>query len=258
MPIITLTTDFGSRDPYVAAMKGVLRRHCPDVTIDDLTHEITPQDILETALFLEAAMPWYPEDTVHLVVVDPGVGTKRRPIAARAGGHIFVGPDNGLMTLWLLRHQLEWAFQIKAGTNANAVISNTFHGRDIFAPAAAWLANGGEPHALGEAIDSLQQLQLPLPKRDGPYRYGVIIHIDRFGNCVTNIQREQEAHPSPGGTIHVGDHVFPLHTTYGDVDAGAPLALYGSSGRLEIAVNQGNAARQFGLARMMAVTLKAT
>ncbi len=256
MTIITLTTDFGMRDPYVAAMKGVLRRHCPKATIDDLTHDIAPQDILEAALFIEAAIPWYPKGTVHLIVVDPGVGTARRPVAVSAGGHVFVGPDNGLLTLWLMRHKMDWAYQIRPDANNGVMISNTFHGRDIFAPAAAWLADGGAPEALGDAATSLDKLPLPTTRRDGKGRQaGVIIHIDHFGNCITNIQREGDTDGTIAGTVHVGDHIFPLHTTYGDVAPGAPLALYGSGNRLEIAVNQGNAARQFGLARMMSALL---
>ncbi len=226
MSIITVTTDFGTRDPYVAAMKGVLRCHCPEAIIDDLSHEIAPQDILEAALFLEAAVPWYPKGSIHLVVVDPGVGTARRPVAACAGGHIFVGPDNGLLTLWLMRYELEWAYEIKTDAQNGVAISNTFHGRDIFAPAAAWLADGGAPDALGQAVTSLEKLRLPATKRDEKHRQvGVIIHIDRFGNCITNMQHDEEAVAEGTAEVHVGDHIFPLHSIYGDVMPGAPLAL---------------------------------
>jgi len=254
MPIITLTTDFGMRDPYVAAMKGVLRKLCPDVALDDLTHDIAPQDILEAALIDEAATPWYPENTVHLIVVDPGVGADRRPIAVRSGSHIFVAPDNGLLTLWLQQHPLEWAYEISPQAPGIATISNTFHGRDIFAPAAAWLAAGGDPTALGNLLSSLQQLDVPKPVTDDDNRIeGVVIHVDRFGNCITNIRQDMFEFSS-AWNVYIGGNVLPLCSTYSDVEPGTPLALFGGSGRLEIAVNQGNAARQFGFTRMTPIS----
>lgn len=255
MALITLTTDFGMRDPYVAAMKGVLRCHCPDAVIDDLSHDIAPQNILETALFLEGAVPWYPADTIHLVVVDPGVGTSRRPVAAGAGGHVFVAPDNGVLSLWLAAHPLDWAYQIDPKALGGNAISKTFHGRDIFAPVAARLACGHDPVTLGESVTDLQRIEIPEPEYTDDNRIaGVIIHIDRFGNCITNIHRDNPG-AGMGCTVHIGDYIFPVHTTYGDVAPGTPLALYGSGARLEIAVNQGNAAQQFGFAQMASVTL---
>ena len=255
MPIITLTTDFGMRDPYVASMKGVLRKLCPKVFLDDLAHDIAPQDILEAALFVEAAMPWYPENTVHLIVVDPGVGTERRPVAARTGGHVFVVPDNGLLTFWLQKYPLEWAYEICPQAPGITAISKTFHGRDIFAPAAAWLATDGAPAALGNSLASLQHMDIPEPiKNSNTHINGVVIHIDRFGNCITNI-RQDSCNLSSACSIHIGGNTLSLCSTYGDVPPGAPLALFGSSGRLEIAVNQGNAARQFGFARSTALSV---
>jgi len=252
--MITLTTDFGVRDPYVAAMKGVLRRRCPGAIIDDLTHDIAPQDVLEAALFIEDAAPWFPDGTIHLVVVDPGVGTTRRPIAAGSGGHLFVCPDNGALTLWLGRHKLDWAYEIISDASATEMVSSTFHGRDIFAPAAAALANGGDPATLGKPVTDLVRIQIPAPDCYDKGRIsGVIIHIDHFGNCITNIRREHNA--VAAGAVYIGDCAFPLAKTYGDVPPGEPLALYGSGGRLEIAVNQGHAARQFGLAHMTQVIL---
>ena len=256
MVTITLTTDFGMRDPYVAAMKGVLRQHCPEAMIDDLTHDIAPQDIIEAALFIEAAMPWYPEGSVHLVVVDPGVGTARRPIAVSTGSHIFVTPDNGLLSLWLNDHTLDWAYEINPAALNCDIISNTFHGRDVFAPAAAWLANGGNPAALGNTLSDLKQLDVPEPvHKDNNQIAGVILHVDRFGNCITNIRHEDSMVTAETQCAYAGDDRFPLCDTYSDTPPGAPLALYGSSERLEIAVNQGNAARQFGLTRWTPVVL---
>ena len=256
MALITLTTDFGMRDPYVAAMKGVLRCLCPDAVIDDLSHDIAPQNILEAALFLEGAVPWYPANTIHLVVVDPGVGTLRRPVAVGADGHVFVAPDNGVLSLWLAEHSLDWAYQISPKALGNQAVSNTFHGRDIFAPAAARLACGHDPATLGEGVTDLQRIKIPEPEHTDDNRIaGAIIHIDRFGNCITNIRREKPS-ADVGCRVHIGDYAFPVHSTYGDVAPGTPLALYGSGNRLEIAVNQGNAALQFGFAHMASVILE--
>ncbi|MCK5861111.1 MAG: SAM-dependent chlorinase/fluorinase [Candidatus Hydrogenedentes bacterium] len=248
MPVITLTSDFGMRDPYAAAMKGVLRKHCPSVFIDDLTHDIAPQDILEAALFLEAAVPSYPEGTIHLVVVDPGVGTSRRAIAVGAGGHVFVAPDNGLLSLWLKKYLPDWIYEIDPAVVDAAAISNTFHGRDIFAPAAAWLANGGIPSRLGNELPHIKQLNIPDPiYTDDNQITGTILHIDRFGNCITNIRREEVE--TKIDSVHAGNHVIAFNNTYSDVPVHVPLALYGSGDRLEIAVNQANASRQLGLTR---------
>ncbi len=248
--LITLTTDFGARDPYVAAMKGVLRKRCPDAVIDDLSHEIPPHDIMEALLFLEDAVPWYPEEAVHVVVVDPGVGTQRRPLALSIGGRRFVGPDNGVFSMFLAENKADWIYAVNPDTLDVAVISSTFHGRDIFAPAAAWLAKGGNPAHLGAPV--LEPLRLPLPEtlwlEESP-KTGRIVHIDRFGNCITNIRRRRGGKTDASLAVVVGAKQIPLRQTYGETPFGALLALFGSSGRLEIAVNQGNAARLLGLSR---------
>jgi len=147
-PLVTLTTDFGHRDPYVAAMKGVLHQRCPAVHIEDLSHDLAPQDLIEAALFVEAAMPYYPPGTFHIVVVDPGVGTARRPLALKADGQYFICPDNGLMTLYLQQHPLETAHVITNPAWMLPEVSATFHGRDIFASAAAMLASGSSLEAV--------------------------------------------------------------------------------------------------------------
>jgi S-adenosylmethionine hydrolase len=249
-PIITLTTDFGLRDPYAAAMKGVLLRHCPEARILDLSHEIAPQDLVGAALFAEAAMPWFPENTIHLVVVDPGVGTARRPIAARAGGQVFVFPDNGLLTLLFRRLPVGEAHVIAQCPFIPEEVSRTFHGRDVFAPAAAWIALDHPLDTLGPPMEHL--VELPLPghkvKADGSV-CGEVIHIDRFGNCVTSIPAAlfSDATVSRSAVVQNGARTLPLRGTYADVARGTALAVSGSAGRIEIAVRNGNAAVTLGL-----------
>ena len=248
--LVTLTTDFGTRDPYVAAMKGVLLRTCPELRVLDLGHEIAPHDVLEGALFLAGALPHFPAGTVHVAVVDPGVGGERRPIAVRAGGQTVVCPDNGLLTLFLRAYEREAAHVIANVEFMAAEVSATFHGRDIFAPAAARLACGASLEAAGPPLESIVTLYVPEPTRaaDGAV-HGEVIHVDRFGNAITNIPRVV-AEATERAKIHVaGRSLGGLRRTYVDVAAGRPLALIGSSGHLEIAVNGGSAATGLGLRR---------
>ena len=244
--LLTLTTDFGTRDAYVAAMKGVMCSISPALRMVDVTHEVTPQDVMEAAFVLREAVPYFPEDTVHLVVVDPGVGTARRPLALRSGGHWFVGPDNGLFPLIL----------DEASPDAAVVLdeprfwrtpepSTTFHGRDIFAPAAAHLSAGAPLDTLGSPAGPLEPLHWALPITEAEGIQGWVVHVDRFGNCITNITR---AAFKPHGTDHplkcfVGTTVLEaVQPTYGAAPASEPLLLFGSSDHLEVAVNGGNAA----------------
>lgn len=247
-PLVTLTTDFGARDPYVAALKGVLHRHCPGVRIEDLGHEIAPQAITEAALFLEAALPEFPPGTVHLAVVDPGVGTARRPVAARAGGHLLVFPDNGIITLLLRRLPLEEARLIERCPFFPPVRSATFHGRDVFAPAAAWLAAGNALDTLGPPAPDLVELRMPeAAPESGGAMLGEVIHVDRFGNCVTNLVPGAHAAGMVSFSFSGREWALRLSRAYGDVEPGAVLALTGSTGRIEIALNGGSAARTFGI-----------
>lgn len=242
-PLVTLTTDFGTRDPYVAAMKGVVYRVNRSVHIADLTHEIAPHDVFEAALFLSRAIPHYPEGTVHIAVVDPGVGTDRHPIALSACGQFLVCPDNGLPTFLLREHPLQEARII---TNpaylAGSAISTTFHGRDIFAPAAAHLASGVPLHELGVELDTIVTLDIPtVTVERGKKIIGKIIHVDRFGNLITNI-RERLLEGAAPGMVWAGRHrLTGLKRAYAEVSPGTPLALFGSSGYLELAVNGGSA-----------------
>ena len=255
--MITLTTDFGTKDAYVAAMKGVMLGICPEARFVDVTHEISPQDVMEAAFVLREAVPYFPDGAVHLVVIDPGVGTGRRPVAVRTGTDWFVGPDNGLFPLVL------------GDTSPDAIVelnnrrcwrtttpSTTFHGRDIFAPAAAHLAAGRPLEDLGSSVDALKPLRWAQPRVDEDGIKGWIVHIDHFGNCITNISRDlfethlpdHDSRSESAYKCFVGHERFRrTHVTYGAVSEGDPLLLFGSSGYLEVAVNGGSAADQLNL-----------
>jgi S-adenosylmethionine hydrolase len=242
-PVVTLTTDFGLRDPYVAAMKGVLRAGCPGLTVDDLSHAIPPQDLRAAALFLEAAIPCYPPGTIHLVVVDPGVGGSRRPMAVRLpDGSLLVGPDNGVLSLaWGRAPECR---EITHPDLPRRPCSNTFHGRDLFAPAAARLAGGFDFSALGPPIGDPCRIVLPQPRGGPGEATGEIIHLDHFGNAVSNLPA---AWAGPAAQVRVRGLDLPIHATYSAVPVGAPLALAGSTARIEVAVREGDAGRVLGL-----------
>ena len=256
-PVVTLLTDFGTKDAYVAAMKGVILTRCPEVTIVDLSHEISPQDIFEGALFLAEAAHYFPPRTVHCVVVDPGVGTSRLPIAASAGGQFFVAPDNGVLSLFVRKHPLG---EVRMITNKRFMLDRicaTFHGRDIFAPAAAALASGVPVEEAGNRTATMTMLDIPCAKRDEDNRVvGIVMHIDRFGNAITNIRRE-DLDPAGPRDVRAGHtRLACVSETYGDVEHGQAVALIGSSDYLEIAVNRGNAHVQLGLSRGNRVELR--
>jgi len=247
-PIVTLTTDFGMKDPYVAAMKGVLHRMCPGISVVDLTHDIDPQNVLEGALFVAASAPYFPIGTIHVVVVDPGVGTGRRPVVVLAAGQFFVTPDNGLLTLFVREHPIEEARIISNPGFMLDDVSPTFHGRDVFAPAAAKLAAGATMSDAGPRLDEIHLVDIPEPQRDGGHTIsGEIIHIDRFGNAISNILRSSLG-DAQCKVICVGQTRFDgIHQTYADTEPNTPLALFGSVGALEFAVNQGSASATLGL-----------
>ncbi len=248
MTIITLLTDFGLQDAYVGVMKGVIWGIAPDVQIVDLTHDLPPQDVFQGALTLWRAVPYFPPGTVHLAVVDPGVGTSRRPLAARMGDHFFVGPDNGLCSFALEQVEAQ-------GGQAQFVcldqrqywlpqVSRSFHGRDIFAPVAAYLARGVRLEALGSPVSDPTRLALPQPQRNATGWRAQIIHVDRFGNLATNLRQEQL---SPGAVVTIrlkGAEIRGLVQAYGDQRTGELVGMFDSSGFLAIAMVNGNAARQ--------------
>jgi S-adenosylmethionine hydrolase len=258
--IVTLTTDFGTADAYVSAMKGTMLSIAPDTRLVDVTHEIGAQDVMESAFVLKSAQPYFPEGTVHLVVVDPGVGTSRRAVALRKDGHWFVGPDNGVFPLVMDEESPDAAVELDNPemwrTDAP---SNTFHGRDIFAPAAAHLAAGCALDDLGSSIGDLEPLRWARPITNPRTVQGWVLHVDHFGNCITNIRRSTIAaaldletdptpHSLPLDEAYVGTTILhDLHSTYGDVGEEDPLLLFGSTGFLEVAVNGGSAAERLDI-----------
>lgn len=250
-PVIAFLTDFGTRDHYVGAMKGAALTICPDATLVDITHDIDPQDVLGGALELAAACPYFPPGTVFVAVVDPGVGSPRRGIAAAAGGHSFVAPDNGLLTL-PLRGAGARIVSLTNPRYARDTVSRTFEGRDRFAPAGAWLAAGADVSELGDPVRDPVLIEIPAPVLDGSTVHGVVLRVDRFGNLVTNIERPTLDRLAAGGriTVTIGSRThIPVAGTYADVREGAICALVGSTDRLEIAVAHGSAAALVGAAR---------
>jgi S-adenosylmethionine hydrolase len=254
-PVIALLTDFGLHDHYVGAMKGVVLGICPDATLVDITHDIPPQDVATGALELAAAFRYFPAATVFLCVVDPGVGSTRRPIAAAAGEYFFVAPDNGLLSLAV--GDAPAVVELTNATYRLRDVSTTFEGRDRFAPAAAWLARGTALAELGPAVDTITRLALPAPRVWPRAIAGEVVRVDRFGNLVTNIDVEAMAAIGESSRIDVmiGDVPLPLVRTYTDVGDGALCALVGSSGYLEVACRGGSAANRLAVGRGAAVHL---
>jgi S-adenosylmethionine hydrolase len=246
-PIITLLTDFGSGSGYPAQMKAVLLAALPDAQLVDVSHEVPHFDVLSAALILEACVPRFPARAVHLAVVDPGVGTTRRPLCVRdAAGRCLVGPDNGLFTPFLGPGSA--AVELANPAHVPAPASSTFHGRDLFAPVAAWIAGGGDPAALGPAVADPVRLPWPAARREGEEIHGECLTADPFGNVLTSVRAEDLGAAVPAH-VRVGAHGARFVRTFGEGRAGEVLALVGSSGRLEIAIREGNAARALALAR---------
>jgi S-adenosylmethionine hydrolase len=243
--IVTLLTDFGTVDGYVAEMKGVILSAAPLTNIVDVTHDIPPQDVERARLVVARMWRRFPAGTIHVVVVDPGVGSTRAGLCVESDGRYLVGPDNGVLSPALLIPSAR-AVELPLPTNASA----TFHGRDVFAPCAAALA-GGEPiESLGQPAPTPIVRRTPEPVRQVNGQLdGEVILIDRFGNCVTNL------FGFGAGTVAVGSRRIPLRRTYADVDVGEVLALVGSAGFIELAVRDGNAANTLGLQRGSRVTL---
>jgi S-adenosylmethionine hydrolase len=246
-PIITLTTDFGLKDPYVAEMKAVILRISPDATIVDVSHEIEKFNMKMGAYVLASAAPYFPKRTVHVAVVDPGVGTQRRPIAVQTKRSICVGPDNGILSLVAAR---EGTKQVREITNRKLMmlrISNTFHGRDIFAPVAAHLSKGTSPSQVGPRIENMRTPSFAKPATFRNKLVGEIIHVDDFGNIITNIPAEMMKPFAKTGriVIRVENRKTKLRLckVYGDLRRNEAIGIIGSHDFLEIAVNQGNASK---------------
>jgi len=246
-PLLTLTTDFGTQDSYVSQMKGVILSHAPQARLVDLSHELPPQNVLAASLFLEQVVPTFPNDTIHLCVVDPGVGSQRRGVAVEFPSGRFVGPDNGLLTHWLEREQPLNVVELNQPQWWRQPVSRTFHGRDVFAPVAAAWCRGHKLDELGTAAQNpLVLLPQPAVVRTDEALTGEVIAVDHYGNLITNLVATDVEH------FAAGHHVFvevgrqtncKIHACYADVPNGQLLALIGSSQRLEISVNCGHAAQ---------------
>ena len=246
-PLITVTTDFGEDGYYLGAMRGVLYSLCREATLVDITHQITPYSPLEGSFILDQATSTFPAGTVHLAVVDPGVGGLRKPIFLRARDCWFVGPDNGIFTPFL--DDAEAVYRIREEV-ALPGRTTTFDGRDLFAPAAARLARGEDPATLGEPTQQVARLHVPRPQRDGGSVVGRVLFHDRFGNLITNIRRDDLSGLGEDVEVWVGTYrMRRLSRTYDDVALGETMALIGSSGHLEVAVSQGNAAAHLGVGK---------
>lgn len=235
--VVTLLTDYGLHDSYVAEVKAVLVSRAPQVTLVDVTHDVPAGDVRAGQYLLARAWHRFPVGTVHLAIVDPGVGTGRRALAGAAAGHFFLGPDNGLLSS--LPEATRWVdLAVPAGAAA------TFHGRDVFAPAAARLANGAAIEELGPPAAEVVRSPLPVPVWDGAAWLGEVVYVDRFGTLVTNLPADAV---EPGVRLVVGDReVGTLRRTFGDVDPGHLVAFVGSGGTIEIAVRGGSAVRLLG------------
>jgi S-adenosyl-L-methionine hydrolase (adenosine-forming) len=250
-PVITLLTDFGSVDHYAGAMKGVMLGICPDAQLVDISQEITPYAITEAAFALSQAWTCFPAGTVHLAIVDPGVGSARRPILVEAEGHYFVGPDNGVLTMLYDAVPALDAREITAEHYFRQPVSRTFHGRDIFAPVAAHLANGAAPAEFGKQIGDYLRLSFAAPTRTGPKIWaGTILKVDRFGNLITNFDS--------GSWLRLAAEPFEMKvgaclvsrmaSNYAEMRPGDLYVIGGSAGYLEVSMNRGRAGDTVGAA----------
>ena len=255
MPVITLITDFGIKDGNVGVMKGVIWGICPTAQISDLSHMIQAQNIREAAYIFARSVPYFPKDSIHIVVVDPGVGTKRRPMAAKIGDWFFVGPDNGTITGLLQRaEQAGWQTEFVELNRIKYWLPNVsfvFHGRDIFAPVAAHVANGVPLRELGTSFTDPLRLELPKPEKTKDGWRGEVIHIDHFGNISSNIRAEdlgEAMRQKENIMVHLNGIVIKgMVDTFGERPVGELITLLGSTGNLGISVVNGNAAARFGV-----------
>jgi S-adenosyl-L-methionine hydrolase (adenosine-forming) len=247
--VITLTTDFGARDWFVGTMKGVIASIAPQTKVIDLTHDLPQGDIRGGAFALATSHRFFPKGTVHLVVVDPGVGSRRKAIAVQTAGSLFVGPDNGVLSWALAKEKIRYICSLENETYFLRPISRTFHGRDVFAPVAAHLSRGVPIQKLGPALKEFASLDWPEPCERRSSVVGEVVYIDRFGNAITNLQGGLVRDSSEATCeVHAGRRrVCPVKTHYQAVAPNFPVAVVGSSGLVEIAVNGGAAEKALGL-----------
>jgi S-adenosyl-L-methionine hydrolase (adenosine-forming) len=257
-PVIALLSDFGTCDHYAGTMKGVMLGICPDVTLVDITHDIPAHDVMAGALELAAAFRYFPAGTIFLTVVDPGVGSARRGIAADVGDFRLVAPDNGVLTAVFREAPPKKVVELTERRYARPTVSRTFEGRDRFAPAAAWLAKGIQLTALGRAVSDYQKLDIPVPSVSESRVEGRVLRVDRFGNLVTNVDRRTFEKLAQGGPVQIaveGHAVARLVATYAEMPPGEVCALFGSTDHLEFAANSVSAAGQLGVARGASVSV---
>jgi S-adenosyl-L-methionine hydrolase (adenosine-forming) len=258
MSIITLTTDFGPGSPYVAMTKGVILSLCPTANIVDIAHDIPPQDIRRAALLLDEVADWYPAATIHVVVVDPGVGTDRALVYARIGEHHYLAPDNGLLSRRASRTPPTKIIRLSNPEHWLPQVSNTFHGRDILAPVAARLASGLDPDQLGTPMDRLTSLEWQEVRVSSSRIDGCVIEIDTFGNLITNITTNALAGRPTDRRACIVCNIYEtwgVHRAYGEQVNGTFVALIGSSDRLELAIVGDNAAKRLGVGVGTPVTI---
>ncbi len=246
-PVITLTTDFGLVDPFVGIMKGVILRLVPQARIVDVTHGVPPQNVLVGAYAVRSAAGWFPRGTIHVAVVDPGVGTRRRALAVETRDGWLVGPDNGVLSLAAAAAGVRRIVDVSRSRWRLRPVSRTFHGRDVFAPIAAALATGVAPEELGTRVRAMHRLRIPAPRRRGGGLVGRVLWVDGYGNLTTNLAPARLAVAFRGTrlSITIGGHVVPFRTSYAAVPAGHPVAVVNSADLVEIAVNGGSAAARF-------------
>ena len=257
-PVIALLTDFGATDHYAGAMKGVILGICPDATLVDITHDIPPHDVTAGALELAASYKYFPAGTIFVAVVDPGVGSARRGVAADTGDYRFVAPDNGVLTLVLREAPAKKIVELTERRYARPTVSRTFEGRDRFAPAAAWLAKGTQLAALGRPAADIHRLDIPVAEAGPDSIRGVVLRVDRFGNLVTNIDRKMVERFGQAGTMTIdaaGQRIERLVATYAELPADGVGALFGSTDHLELAAPSSSAADRLGLSRGAVVTV---
>ncbi|MBP8273427.1 MAG: SAM-dependent chlorinase/fluorinase [Acidobacteria bacterium] len=258
-PTIALLTDFGTRDHYAGVLKGVVLSICPDATVVDLSHDLPAHDIPFAALELAATYKYFPAGTIFLVVVDPGVGSARRGLAAEAGDWKFVAPDNGVLTEVFHEVAPKKVVELTERKYARPTVSRTFEGRDRFAPAAAWLAKGIQLPALGRPVSDYQVLALPRPKVEDGVLHGAVVRLDRFGNVVTNLDRKTCEKFGSGASTQVsigGRTIARIVSTYSEIAVGELGALFGSTDHLEFAAHAASAAEVLGVHVGDAVAVK--
>jgi hypothetical protein len=249
-PLITLLSDFGLKDPYVAEMKAVILTICQNARIIDISHMIEEFNVRMGAFVLASATPYFPEGAIHVAVVDPGVGTKRRALLVQTNRAFYIGPDNGVLMLAAKKNQIRHVFTLSNPEFMLPRMSATFHGRDVFAPAAAYLASGVNPNKFGPEIKDYVVPSFAHPELRAKGLVGEVLHIDNFGNVITNVSIDdlKKTGIKAGERLVIGHknqfYSANLFTAYGNAEPGSLLALIGSHGFLEIAVNQGNASRK--------------